>query len=562
MKKSIYTIARLALCLWVGALWSCNDSYLDEKPSDKFTPENLLTSKSGFEKVLFSLYNFVRTEYSESNNHDSMNTGTDVACSGVTDGRFFNDYSLILPEHSTVSYYWDWAYTKLLKNANLIITRAENPDIDWTEQEKNEIVAEARFFRAYTYNALVNLYGGVPIIDHEETSPKFNYVRASRLEVLEIVKEDLEFAAKYLPKVSSSSDKDGRVFMAAANHLLSEVYISLGLESKDNSYFDKSIDAATLVIDGSCGEYGLVKARYGNTKRVGDYYSDLFWTGQQNRGSGNKEGIWVIQYEYLTPGGEEANNAQLRLWGPKIEDITYPDGLKILVDDSLGRMQGIIRPLNHANYEIWTDRNDMRYSKYNFRKDFYMNNPDSKYFKEKVGLTKGTDGKMYLTLADGTITTRTVDTFRVCYPHFRKIEGEMPWGAMQGRTPNDRYNMRLSETYLLRAEAYLHKGDQVNAAKDINVVRERANAAPADPSEIDIDYILDERIRELVTEEPRRRTLVRLGKLYDRTIKYNFRVVGNMKPYHELWPIPQKVIDSNTGAVLEQNCGYPGSTCN
>lgn len=559
MKKIQYIGLFVVSVLMVTGQYACSDSHLEEKPLDKFSPENLLTSRKGFETVLFGMYNFVRQENFISTNDDAMNTGTDVACSGVTDGRFFNDYSLILPEHATPKYFWDWAYTKMLKNANLIISRAENPEVEWTEQDKNEVVAEAKFFRAYTYNTLANLFGGVPLVDKEETSPRFDYVRATRREVLEFAKNDLEFAVQHLPIVSSDATMDGRVFRAAACHLLSEVYISLGLETGDKSYFDKSIDAATQVIGGNCGEYTLVTARFGDTSRPGDYYSDLFWTGQQNRASGNKESILVLQYEYLTPGGEEVNNTHLRLWGPKFEDVTFPDGKKMLVCDSLGRMQGIVRPLNFANYEVWDDPDDIRHSGHNFKKDFYMNNPDSEYFGEKVVLTQKDDGKMYITLSDGTITNSAVDTFRVFYPYFRKIEGEQPWGAMAGRTVNDRYLMRLSETYLLRAEAYFHKGDLDNAATDINIIRSRAKAKPVNASDVTIDYILDERVRELVVEEYRRKTLIRLGKLYERAMKYNFRVQPNMKPYHELLPIPQKAIDANVGAKLEQNPGYPGA---
>lgn len=560
MKNLKYCILIFMLFVASGIQFSCGDSYLEETPKDKFSPENLLTSKKGFESVLYSLYNFTRAGLYQSSNDDAMNTGTDVACSGVTDGRFFNDYSLILPEHATPKFYWTWGYQNMIKNANLIISRADNPSVVWTEDEKNQIVAEAKFFRAYTYNILVNLFGGIPIVDKEETSPKFDYTRASRQEVLEFIASDLEFAAKYLPIVSNDASTDGRVFRAAANHLLSEVYISLGLVTGDKSYYDKSISAATSVIDGSCGEYALVTSRFGDTSRKGDYYSDLFWTNQQNRASGNKEGIWVIQYEYLTPGGEEASNSLLRLWGPKIEDVTFPDGKKILVCDTIGRMQGIIRPLNHVNYEIWDDPNDIRHSPYNFKSDFYMNNPASKYLGEKLVLTLKSDGKKYITLSDGTVTNKSVDTTRVCFPYFRKIEGQMPWGNMTGRTLNDKYIMRLSETYLLRAEAYFHKGDLVNAAKDLNVVRNRAKAKSVDPSNVTIDYILDERMRELVVEEPRRKTLVRLNKLYERSIKYNYRVVNNIKPYNELWPIPQTAIDANNGAVIEQNPGYPGAT--
>lgn len=80
---------------------------------------------------------------------------------------------------------------------------------------------------------------------------------------------------------------------------------------------------------------------------------------------------------------------------------------------------------------------------------------------------------------------------------------------------------------------------------------------PVDPADVNIDYVLDERMRELIIEEPRRRTLVRLHKMYERTMKYNYRVKNNMQPYHELWPIPQKAIDANTAIKIEQNPGLP-----
>ena len=141
----------------------------------------------------------------------------------------------------------------------------------------------------------------------------------------------------------------------------------------------------------------------------------------------------------------------------------------------------------------------------------------------------------------------------------RKIEGTMQQGAINGRTNNDQIRMRLAETYLLRAEAYVHKGQPALAATDINVVRARANAKPVAAAAVTIDYILDERARELIVEEARRRTLVRLGLLYKRAIIHNWDAKATMKPHHELWPIPQKAIDANRDVKLPQNPGYPGA---
>lgn len=67
----------------------------------------------------------------------------------------------------------------------------------------------------------------------------------------------------------------------------------------------------------------------------------------------------------------------------------------------------------------------------------------------------------------------------------------------------DTYFMRLAETYLDRAEAYIQLGDLQKAADDINTVRARAKAKPIAAQDVTIDYLLDERIRELYTEELR-----------------------------------------------------------
>lgn len=552
MKKTIY-IMLVLVAISTGA---CKESFLEEKPLDKFSPENLLVDKAGFESVIHALHVSAREE--ELDQVPVMATGTDIAVFGAGDGRFYNNYKEITPTSNNVNQWWDWAYTKVIKNANLIITRAENPDVKWTEEEKNAIVAEAKFFRAYAYNSLVNLYGGVPIVDRELTAPKYDFVRASRLEVLKFIESDLDFAVLHLPVVVTDVKKDGRIFKAAAYHLLSEVCISLGKATSTASYYDKSIASATKVIDGTCGQYKLMTNRFGDLSRPGDAFSDLFWTGQQNRASGNLETIWAIQYEYTTPGGGSGGNVNVRWWGPKFEDLTAPDNKKMLVNDSLGRSQGAVRPNNYYFYDIWkADWNDMRNSKYNIRRTWIWNNPTSPYLRTVVR-TVVDGGKVWVLDLNGVKSTKTVDTMRVFYPQIRKIEGLMKGGPANGRTDNDQYRMRLAETYLLRAEAAFHKGDLAAAAADINVVRARAKAVPATPSQITLDYILDERARELTVEEHRRKTLCRLGVLVERVKRYSAKS-KDIEPYHQWFPIPQKAIDANRGAKLDQNPGYPGA---
>lgn len=61
--------------------------------------------------------------------------------------------------------------------------------------------------------------------------------------------------------------------------------------------------------------------------------------------------------------------------------------------------------------------------------------------------------------------------------------------------------MRLGETYLLLAEAQFQQGHTSGAAASINVLRTRAQATPVTSSQIDLNFILDERTRELIGKE-------------------------------------------------------------
>jgi starch-binding outer membrane protein, SusD/RagB family len=190
---------------------------------------------------------------------------------------------------------------------------------------------------------------------------------------------------------------------------------------------------------------------------------------------------------------------------------------------------------------VWENSGtDIRNSSFNIRRDFYYNEPSSRFFGQKVDRT----------------TARDLDTFYWYYPYIRKIEGEALAGATYGRTFKEHYLIRLAETYLLRAEAYLLKGDKQKAADDINKVRGRAKATLITANDVTIDYILDERARELMLEELRRNTLSRMGKLVERVRKYNQKSGPNIQDYHALFPIPQKFIDANLETKITQNPGY------
>jgi len=530
-----------AVLLLAGA---CKDKFLDEVPLASLSSSVVLTSKAGFDNYITALHQAARDELSQEDlgSFYDMQIGTDAATTGQEQTVNFRNYTTFLtPSAAAASSFWSWGYTKMILRANTVIEYASKPELSsiWaSEAERNATIAEARFFRGYTYNLLANLYGGVPIVDVTYQSPKTDFVRAERKAVYEFAKADLEFARQYLPTTVAKS-QEGRIVQGAADHLLTEVYINLG-------DYDKAIESATRLI--SSGTYKLMTSRFGSrSSQPGDVYADLFAEGNQNRSSGNLESIYVWQYENLTPGGAGTNNGNntIRGWVPFLPNLKDPSGGSgMVVSDSLGRGVAYSRPSSYFLYALWKDNwsNDMRNSVYNIRRKFYYNNPASTYFKKQVEKR-----------------TANEDTMRNVYPYLRKLEGRPFNGSnTSGRTGKDFIVYRLAETYLLRAEAYFRKGNLSAAATDINAVRNRANAKPITASDVTIDYILDERMRELITEEPRRRTLSRMGKLVERTRKYQTRsdVRSTIQDYHELYPIPQSAIDANFSAKLIQNPGY------
>ena len=123
---------------------------------------------------------------------------------------------------------------------------------------------------------------------------------------------------------------------------------------------------------------------------------------------------------------------------------------------------------------------------------------------------------------------------------------------------------RLAETYLVAAEAAFMTGKLAEAVAYINTIRERAAYPTGNPvsmritaTNLSIDFILDERTRELCGELVRWFDLVRTGKLIDRVKLYNPEAGPNILPKHTLRPIPQAQIDAVvTGDPYAQNAGW------
>ncbi|MEL7252277.1 MAG: RagB/SusD family nutrient uptake outer membrane protein, partial [Bacteroidota bacterium] len=119
---------------------------------------------------------------------------------------------------------------------------------------------------------------------------------------------------------------------------------------------------------------------------------------------------------------------------------------------------------------------------------------------------------------------------------------------------------RLADAYLMYAEAHLRGGggDQGTAIEYVNIVRNRAGAGTITGDDLTLDFLLDERARELYWECHRRTDLVRFGQFTDGT--YHWPLKGNslegtaVAGFRDIFPIPASDLSANPR--LSQNPGY------
>ena len=549
MKNNIYILYLLI----VFGVSSCSNNFLEEKLYSSFDPTQL-NDELGLNAALVGLqfqYSTWHTFAAKSSGEGQgwlgcWQIGTDVAYNKAPADLDpwcvpFTDYGKLTPTDPAVLYTWKWAY-KIISNANSIILAVESPSNTVPQAKKDVMSGEAKFYRALAYNTLVTLFGKVPLITTPITGPKTDFVKAELVDLNKLIEDDLTFAQNNLPTVNNvASNAKGKTFSRAhsamASQLLAEVYLRMGKNTEAVTACDKIINS---------GDFSLVNQRFGiKATQPGDAFADMFIYGNQRRSQGNKEAIWVLEIENpnVVIGGTGSTSATTddvigapqyrRVWASR-----YHQQAGMLLCDSLGG-RGISRiALTDWVLNSLYSTGDMRNSKFSIRRNYYYNKPGFAKYGQKVD-----------------ITDPSVNTERFIVPQTNKwnqFDANDPFG---GATIKDIIIMRLGETYLLKAEAQFKAGDLAGAAQTINIIRSRANAAPITGADVTIDFILDERARELLAEENRRMTLMRTGQLVQRVAGRGQKVIG-LSATNLLLPIPQSEINLNKDAVLEQNPGY------
>lgn len=591
MKKILFYTALLVMLSFTAC-----KKYLTENVISQVSYQ-LYETEKGIEGALVGAYNYTRLGFAGERLLTFSDAGTDLFTVGSDGSTAFNQYLATLSSlEGRIADYWDYHY-KGISSCN--ITIAYLPKVDMDAKRKLEMEGEARLLRAYYYFDLVQHYGNVPLVLEAYDKIKTDFKRAPVKLVYDSVLADLHIAYHQLPLTAKAP---GRAYKAVAAHLMAKVYLARGsaasaeqkaIRGSQASDMDSVIRYAGEIVNQQLGSFSLVPdyakifdvANQVNSEVI---FSIQFTTTLLNNGSGNQMHLYhVPQYDAI--------NTRI-----------------LLRSTEYGRPYRRVRPTPFVYNGLFGDtrKYDSRFVK-SFVWGYIANKAATNVTTtagNSINVNIGDTAVYFSPINYGTqaeldAATQQHKRFAVfaplnlylpfsrnnLFPGLRKHLDPLRPTTNETNGGRDFILMRYAETLLLLAEAYGRKNDFDNAAKYINQVRERAAYKDGEPKTIQywtfeggdyadrtassvaqmritaaqlsnnfVDFILDERGRELLGELNRWEDLARCEKLLERVKKYN-PDAGNIRDYHVLRPIPQSHIDrlDPKGPIAEeQNKGY------
>lgn len=576
----------IGFALFTG--YSCK-KVLTEVNRSNIAPDYFKTP-GGIDAAVIATYSNLRNWYCQEGMCYNTMLGTDEHITGFGTGApQFHNYT-IQTNDGNVQAIWDWSY-RSINNCNGVLEFASQTGLSAAEQTR--LIAEAKFMRGYYYFMLVQTFGPVSISTTFVTEANTAATREPIAAVYDLIVKDLTEAIATLP--DKPTPTQGRAGKAAAIHLLAKVYLTRGWSSaaKASDYTDAYNTALQLINN---------KTTYGV-----DLWTDFADVWRESNDYSNKEVLFMVDRN-ADPKGSETTGIGTGNPGGKFNGAAfyqrpnYPvftvnvnqgiTGAPAVTlnpvdrDVAYGRPFGRVRPSNYVLNTAFADKvNDTRYNK-TFQTFYLFNRPGPLTSGIPVIITvtrasnpadpmnsplttytwaKGVDTALKLTgLAAVTeadrrasraylITTNQYDVNM--FPPMKKHD-DVSKAHTNDASDRPFPLMRFAETYLIAAEAAFKAGNNTNAATMINVIRSRAGALPITSADVTIDFILDERTRELFGEWMRWYDLVRTKTLASRLAVYN--PIPNFSPTRDiLRPIPQTQIDLvNTGPKYPQNPGY------
>lgn len=555
---------------------SC-ENYLEEELVSDVSAATYYSTLQGWEDAVRATYAPMKSFWGVEIGFTMTVFGTDVYTNG-SDGSHkpINRYDVELsPNQNFIRDTWNLFY-RGINQANSVINRSEGVE-GLDEEVRKQRIAEVKFLRALYYFTLTRIYGDIHLSLEETEGVEITANKTPAAEIYsQAIVPDLEAAIAALP---DTQDDLGRATKPAAEFLLGQALLTRSYQpSADGNDAARAESLFTSVID----NYGFELAE--------SYYA-LFGNNPAGVPVGistfedNNEYIFMVQNAKSQTDPRIDNNGNR---GHLYFLMEYDVRPGMTRDIENGRPWKRFR-LTNFGLGLYNREIDRRYDE-TFKHAWISNNaatiptwtqeeaafiPEGKSVgdpKFAVGDTAiyipgpGRDALWDQDRQAGTpYQVITTDEYNErLFPSLNKwIDNSRP-DRQHEPGQRDFALMRLGDAYLLRAEAKFQQGNLTGAAEDINVIRTRAAVPGSEAAmqiteaDVTLDFILDERARELLGEGLRWFDLARTGKLVERVRLHNPEAAPNIQDYHIVRPIPLDQIDRTEGGY-PQNPGYPGA---
>ncbi len=541
MKHYFFKISTVILVLFI--ISGCHKR-LDKFPANFLTPEEAYKDVAGYKRVLARTYGGMVLTSQNAPSTGGFGNG-DVR--GVDEGfsDFFRNYWTFQEMSTDMAKWvynddglWDIQFNQwnagnslvegLYGRCMLVITYANEFLRESTSAKLSArgidaaaikpMRAEARFIRAYMYWVLLDLYGNPSLV--VETDPinnSFLPPRITRASLFEWIEKELtEIDADLL---APRTNEYGRADKAAPWAVLSRMYLNAAI------YLDKPVTDASII--------PYYTKAVTNSKKVIDagysLLSNYQWLFLADNHLGNTEAIWTLNYD-------------------GVQSQSYGGATFIIQGTGSGDRQPLIQINGLGGWGAMrtTEKIPMLF-------------PD---------FTGTIDKRALWYITDQELNMDEFNAYKFGYPS-TKFRNRTRSGGF-GNDPNRAFSdidipiARLAEMYLIYAEAVKRGGaggSEGQALNYLNLIRQRAYGnTNGNITSYDLNYILDERARELYWEGFRRMDLIRYSRYSEGTYLWPFkggRTFRNgtaFESFRKLFPIPSKQLAVNFN--LKQNLGY------
>ncbi|HEY4148627.1 MAG TPA: RagB/SusD family nutrient uptake outer membrane protein [Chitinophagaceae bacterium] len=567
---------------------------LEEHPYTTFTP-SFFKSPSGLQSAVNTLYSGMRFSYGPEPALAITVMGTDEftgadQVTASTGGQYVRSFALyggstpISPSDGSLLNQWNTSFS-FINLANAVVGDA--PGVAMDTVAKTTLVAEARFLRGLYYLLMVEQFGAVPT-DLGSGDLVFNqnaYQGFNRLPTADVLVKDYNaiigdfiFASQNLPLTRPTNAF--KLSRAAAYCMLARAYIFRAYSTAQQGNDFQNGYAAAMEVINNQSKYGVSLLQdFGQVMAQGnDYNSEILYSVERLPNDLNDNEVPIS-----TNTAGAGNNASVD-FAPNYTAVTNVKAPGVGREAIYGRPYRRFSPTTWLFNTAFADKfNDSRFDN-SFRMVWFTNagNGGTINYGDTAFLLAKTQAiadsmnaipKKFPVIPPAKFWTLQNNDPQDVYPYLSKFADSLKGNFNDVVSGRPFVVAKLSEVYLLAAEAAMQTSNTTGAATLINVLRTRAAYRPGLTStdlanrvaanqvssgQMTLDFILDERTRELCGESCRWPDLAMRGKLVSRVQAFNPDAGPNIKAFHVLRPIPQSELDALIvpNSSIYQNPGY------